>query len=71
VPDHLLGRANASANFLAEGVMLFGAVTAGVLAGVVGVRETLWIAALGFMLTSLWLLASPVRKVDMASVAET
>jgi predicted MFS family arabinose efflux permease len=70
VPDHLLGRANASVSFLTEGVMVLGALIAGVLGGIIGVRETLWLASFGFMVTSLWMLWSPVRKVDMMSIGE-
>ncbi len=60
-PDHLLGRVNASTQLLVEGVGPLGAVLGGVLGEQLGVRSTLFIAALGPFLACLWLLASPVR----------
>jgi len=62
VPDHLLGRANASAQFLTEGIWPLGAILAGLLSETIGMRYTLLIGAgLGFLLSSAWLLFSPLR----------
>jgi len=64
VPDRLLGRVNASVGFLARGIAPVGALMAGLLADQIGARPTLWIAVIGILLTSLWMLASPVRQLQ-------
>ncbi|MEP7200792.1 MAG: MFS transporter, partial [Chloroflexota bacterium] len=60
-PDRLLGRVNASVQLLVAGVGPIGAIVGGVLAEVIGVRQTLFIAALGPFLACAWLALSPVR----------
>jgi MFS family permease len=60
-PDRLLGRVNASTQLLVAGVGPLGAVLGGVLGDQIGVRNTLFVAALGPFLACLWLLFSPVR----------
>lgn len=63
VPDRLLGRANASMNFLAEGVSPLGALIAGALATTFGTRATIWIAVLGILASAVWILFS-LRESD-------
>ena len=60
-PDRLLGRVNASTQLLVAGIGPLGAIIAGVLGETIGVRETLFIAAAGPLLSCLWLVFSPVR----------
>lgn len=64
VPDHLLGRANATANFLAQAIAPVGALVAGLLGDRIGARGTLLIAILGWIVTSIWVLRSPVRDLQ-------
>ena len=59
-PPHLLGRMNASVRFVVWGVMPLGALTGGGLATLVGIRPTLYVAAVGGSLSVLWVLSSPV-----------
>jgi hypothetical protein len=49
--------------FLSRGLGPIGALIAGVLGGILGVRFTLLIGVLGVITSSLWLLFSSVRKV--------
>jgi hypothetical protein len=63
VPANLLGRTNASMQFLSQGVAPLGALLAGILGGMIGLRLTILIGVLGVMLAGTWLLLSPVRKV--------
>lgn len=63
VPASLLGRTNATMQFLSQGVAPLGALLAGVLGGMIGLRLTIFIGVLGIMLAGTWLLLSPVRKV--------
>ncbi len=65
IPSHLLGRANASMQFLTGGVGPIGALLAGVLATFIGIRITILIGVLGVILAGLCLLFSPVRKVKI------
>ena len=63
IPHHLSGRASAGILFLTRGVAPPGALLAGILAGAIGIRATLFIAVSGVMMAGLWILLSPVRKV--------
>ncbi|HVB72920.1 MAG TPA: MFS transporter [Ktedonobacteraceae bacterium] len=64
IPAHLAGRANTAIQFLTLGVAPFGALLAGVIAEHVGVRFTLFIGVSGVIVAGLWLLLSPVRRVQ-------
>ena len=61
-PDHLLGRVNAAIHLLYQGALPLGALTGGAVAQAIGVRQTLLIGALGFLLSTFWLVFSPVRR---------
>ena len=63
VPSNLLGRTNASMQFLSQGVAPLGALLAGILGATIGLRFTIFIGVLGVMLAGTLLLLSPVRKV--------
>ncbi len=60
-PPELLGRMNASNRVVVFSTLPVGSFAAGAIAGSIGVRATLWIAAVGVTLSSGWLLASPLR----------
>ncbi|MFD1151822.1 MFS transporter [Saccharothrix hoggarensis] len=60
-PDRLLGRMNAGIRFLTWGAMPVGAVLGGALAEWVGVRNTLWVASAGMVVSVVWVLLSPLR----------
>ncbi len=62
VPRHLQGRVTATLYVLAGGTAPVGAVAAGAGASLFGVRAILVVAAFGTMLSALWLLLSPVRR---------
>jgi MFS family permease len=66
VPQGSLGRASASLQFLAGGMVPLGALLSGVVAGMIGMRATLLIASLlALLLSSAWLIFSPVRRLRM------
>lgn len=70
-PDRLLGRTSTSLQVMIAGVGPLGALLSGVLAETIGVRETLWLAAAGVLLSTGWLFMSPIRQVrDHAEVLE-
>ncbi|MDR3699008.1 MAG: MFS transporter [Candidatus Sulfopaludibacter sp.] len=54
-PDRLLGRVNSAMHLLFRGIMPAGALAGGILAESIGMRPTLLAGALGFLLSSLWL----------------
>lgn len=60
-PSHLQGRMNATVRFLIWGSIPVGAFLGGVLGQWVGLREVLWIAAVGSLLPAIPLLLSRVR----------
>ena len=59
-PDHLLGRMNATINFVLGSVATVGVLVGGLLGDVLGLRPAVWIAALGSGLAVAWLIASPL-----------
>jgi MFS family permease len=61
-PDHLLGRMNARTQFLAWASLPFGGLVGGALGTAIGLRATLWLAAAGMVLSSLWLILSPICR---------
>jgi predicted MFS family arabinose efflux permease len=65
-PKALLGRVNASAHFLRLGALLAGSLLGGLLGEVMGVRTTLFLGAFGALLSTLWLVFSPVRTLHAA-----
>ena len=69
-PDRLLGRMNASRRFVVWGVMPLGGLTGGALGSHLGLRETLWIGAVGSSFAFLPLLFSSVRQVNETADAE-
>jgi MFS family permease len=61
-PADLLGRINAGMQLLARGVYPLGALIGGYLGERLGVRPTLALAAAGLLLSTLWLLPAPLRR---------
>lgn len=64
VPGNMLGRTNASLQFLSQGVAPIGALLAGILGGLIGLRFTILIGVLGVMAAGALLLLSPIRKIS-------
>jgi MFS family permease len=61
-PHDMLGRMNASMRFMVWGTMPFGSLAGGVLGTLIGLQETLWVGAIGGLLSIPWVLAKPVRE---------
>jgi MFS family permease len=61
-PAAVLGRVNAGMLLLARGILPAGALAGGYLAAWLGIRATVAIAAGGLLLSTLWLLAPPLRR---------
>ena len=61
-PDRLQGRMNATMRFMVWGTMPIGALVGGALGSAIGLRPTLWVAAIGVSLAFLWVFFSPVRS---------
>ena len=59
-PDRLQGRVNATMRFMMWGVTPFGALLGGVVGSLVGLRPTLFVAAIAVLLAFAWVAASPV-----------
>ena len=60
-PGELLGRVNAAMQMLNRGLLPIGSLGAGLLAETIGVRPTLAVGGAGLLLSSLWLVLSPIR----------
>jgi MFS family permease len=60
-PDRLQGRMSATIRLVTWGVALPGALLGGVLGGAIGLRPTLFIAAIGVLSAAFWTLFSPTR----------
>lgn len=59
--ERVLGRVSATMTFLVWGAIPLGSVFGGLLASEFGLPATLWIAAVGVLLSALWFLFSPIR----------
>ena len=64
IPHYLAGRANTAIQFLTLGIAPFGALLAGIIAEQFGVRFTLFTGICGVIAAGLWLLLSPVRRIQ-------
>ena len=60
-PERLLGRMNATIRFMVWGTMPLGGLIGGILGSWIGVRPTLWVAAIGLSLSFGWVFFSPLR----------
>ena len=69
-PEHLLGRTNASRRFVVWSVIPFGGLAGGALASAVGLREAIWVGAIGASAAVVWLVFSPVRSIRTIEDAE-
>jgi MFS family permease len=63
-PPRLQGRMNSVIRFLVWGTMPLGLLLGGALATWIGLREALWIGAIGALFTFLPILLSPVRSIE-------
>ncbi|HSX21766.1 MAG TPA: MFS transporter [Gaiellaceae bacterium] len=70
-PDRMLGRATASRRFAVWGVMPFGGLLGGALGSSIGLRDALWVGAIGSAFAFLALLPSPIWRVRVLADAET
>jgi hypothetical protein len=61
-PMALQGRMNATFRFLVSGMLPLGALAGGALGEVLGLRATITLAAVGSLLSGLWVVCSPVRN---------
>jgi MFS family permease len=71
IPTHILGRASASLDFVGEGAGPIGALVAGGVATAIGARATWLVGAAGILAGSLWLIFSPVRRLQVLPGDET
>lgn len=62
VPAHLQGRASATVRVLALSLAPLGAIIGGLLAEMIGLRQTLLLAAVGELGAAVWLWWSPIRS---------
>ncbi len=69
-PDRMLGRANASRRFVVWGVIPVGGLVGGALASTIGLRETIFVGAIGGGLAVIPILLSPIRSVGKMSELE-
>jgi predicted MFS family arabinose efflux permease len=69
--ERMLGRVNSAMHLVDAGLMPIGAITAGLLAETIGVRETLAIAAAGISTAALWIALSPIPKLRNVTMEPT
>ena len=63
-PSHVLGRVNSAAHLMFRGVLPVGALAGGALAEAIGLRGAMFVGAGGFLLSTLWLIFSPIRRLQ-------
>lgn len=64
-PEEMLGRVNAAMQLMSRGVFPLSAIAGGVLAGAIGIRQTLVLAVCGMAAATLWLIWSPLRRLGI------
>jgi MFS family permease len=62
-PLSMQGRMNATMRFIVWGTIPIGAIVGGFLGGLIGLHETIWVAAIGGLFVFLPVLLSPVRSI--------
>jgi predicted MFS family arabinose efflux permease len=68
-PNHLLGRVNSASHLLFHATLALGAFAGGAIAQTIGIRETMLIGALGYLLSTVWLTFSPIRHLRQLPAA--
>src|SRR5207244_1825354 len=63
-PERLQGRMNAAMRFLVWGTIPLGSLTGGALASTIGLRETLFVGAIGGFTSVLPIILSPIRGLE-------
>lgn len=63
-PDHLIGRASATYSLVGMGALPLGSLVAGFLVPLLGLRLTILVGAIGISLAPLWVIFSPLAKLD-------
>jgi hypothetical protein len=69
IPQAVRSRVVGVSRFFNYGTRPFGALLGGVLGAAIGLRPTLWIAVIGCLLGSLFLLASPMPRIHEEDLA--
>ncbi len=62
-PSRMQGRMNATMRFIVWGTIPVGATIGGILGELIGLRETIWVGAIGGLMAFLPVLLSPVRHI--------
>jgi MFS family permease len=62
VPDNLRSRVFGAYRTVNYGMRPLGSLAGGALAGIIGLRPTLWVAVIGALASFLWLLPSPIPR---------
>ena len=68
-PDRLLGRVNSAGHLLFWGALPLGSLAGGAIAETFGIRQTMLIATLGYLLSNLWFTFSPIRHLRQLPAA--
>jgi MFS family permease len=63
-PERMQGRMNATMRFIVWGTIPIGTLAGGILGGLIGLQETIWVAAIGSFVAFLPVLFSPVRTLE-------
>ncbi len=63
-PDRYLGRINATSKFVVGGSIPIGSLIGGALGELIGLKATLVVGIVGFMLAALWVYFSPLRHLQ-------
>ena len=62
IPDRMRARVSGAYGLLNNGIRPLGSLVGGALGAWIGLRTTLWIAAIGGLCSVLWLIGSPLPK---------
>ncbi len=68
-PANLLGRVSSASHLMFRGILPLGALLGGALAESIGLRAAMFVGATGSLLSTLWLIFSPIRRLREAPKA--
>lgn len=68
-PNAALGRVTASSRFISWGAAAIGFLVGGIVAEAIGLLPTLFVAGIGLLISSLWVILSPIRMLHAMPTA--
>lgn len=70
-PDHILGRASSGTSVLSAAALIVGTVVGGLVGTQLGLREAIWLSAIGHLVPLAIILRSPISRIRVLPPVST